>query len=76
MYKVKLMPSKCPNNSSWIKQYKDGDIKDVSDVQYNYHSRHGCMGLWLEHYRIKTISKKKCPKCRQWVIKRKKEKIW
>ena len=71
MYKVKVFPNKCSFENSWIhKELTTDDIIHISESQYNYHKRHNCMKV-LKHYRMVTVSKKKCSKCGQWIIKRK-----
>jgi len=71
MYKVKLFPSKCPSGYVWMMKYKDGDVRETSDNSYKYHIKHCCMEV-LEHYKIVTVKKEKCPTCGNYVIKRKK----
>lgn len=73
MYKVKLFPSKCPKREfSWINHFKDGNERDISDWLYVFHKNHGCMKI-INHYKLITVSKKKCETCGQVVIKRKKQ---
>ena len=62
MYKVKLMPSECPKEDSWIKKHREEEIYDISELQYNLHIKHGCMEK-IEHYRWITVAKPVCPTC-------------
>jgi len=71
MYEVKLYPSKCPSEGSWVHKHPDGTKYHISDAQYNSHKQHECMEI-VEHYHMFTQSKKKCPHCKSIVIKRKK----
>jgi len=71
MYEVILWPSKCPSEGSWIHKHKDGERHILSNVQYEYHKKHGCMKP-IERYIMVTIDKKKCSECETIVIKRKK----
>ena len=61
MYQVRLHPDKCPNKGSWIKKHQEGDIRDISNFQYDYHLKHGCMER-IEKYRI-DVKSERCKTC-------------
>jgi len=71
MYKVKIYPSKCPNDLSWVQKEKEGSEIELSDFHYGIHSKHGCMKP-IEHYRKVTLKKEKCKCCGSMVLHRKK----
>ena len=74
MYKVRLFPSKCPSEHSWIHRHKEGEIIEISNNQFNYHELHGCMKV-IEKFQIITKKKYKCPTCGSIVIRRVRKKL-
>ena len=69
MYKAKIISLE-EAGSYYRDNHKVGDIVEVSDEQFSRRDK------WLkviEHYKMITVSKKKCKECGNWIIKRKKE---
>lgn len=68
MYKARIV-NLGGAGSYWISKYQIGHVVEFADAKLNYLKKFVKI---IEHYRMITVSKEKCPTCGRWIIKRKK----